>query len=80
MCIALAENYSFHQLLDFSLGLQLVGVRGLQKSGLCHYVGAKYFFRLQLDHNAAPDKLPRHVSLYPEIYLGHTDTAPVEQK
>jgi len=80
MCVALAENYSFHQLLGISLGLQVVGVRGLQKSGLYHYVGAKYFFRLQLHHKAAADKLPQHFSLYPQIHLRHTDSSPVEQK
>jgi len=78
ICIALAENYRIRQLLDISLGLQLVGVRGPQKSMLYHYVGAKYFFRLQLHHKAAPDKLPQHVSLYPEIHLRHTDSARVE--
>jgi len=80
MCVALAENYSFHQLRGISLGLQVVGVRGLQKSGLYHYVGAKYFFRLQFHHKAAPDKLPEHLPLYPQIHLRHTDSAPVEQK
>jgi len=80
MCVALAENYSIHQLLDISLGLQLVGVRGPQKSALYHYVGAKYFFRLQLHHKAAPDKPPQRISLYPEIHLRHTDSAHVERK
>jgi len=80
MCITLSKNYSIRQLLNLSLGLRLFDVRGPQKSVLSHSVGAKLFFRLQLRHKSAPDKLSQHVSLYPQIHLGHTDSARVERK